>query len=68
MAKRPAKDPDTPEIGDSVILSGEVVYIDDDFVPRVAIAGVEYPVRVTGHRYDLIKSTKPKASKWDKPG
>lgn len=56
MAKRPAKDPDTPEIGDSVILSGEVVYIDDDFVPRVAIAGVEYPVRVTCHRYDLIKS------------
>lgn len=61
MAKRPANSTDTPEIGDTVILTGEVVWVDDDGVPRIKIAGGDHPLRVSQrHFVELIKATKPK--------
>jgi hypothetical protein len=61
MAKRPAKSPDAPAVGDTVILTGEVIWVDDDGVPRIKIAGGDLPLRVSQrHFVELIKATKPK--------
>ncbi|OKP79820.1 hypothetical protein BTE77_06945 [Ensifer adhaerens] len=61
MAKKPTRDPDAPAIGDTVILTGEVVWVDDDGVPRIKISGADHPLRVSQrHFVELIKATKPK--------
>ncbi|MBD9511936.1 hypothetical protein IB265_34875 [Ensifer sp. ENS10] len=54
------------EVGDLVVVRGEVVWIDDDGVPRVEFRGAEYPVRISSGSFESV--TKPtKRPIYDKP-
>ncbi|WP_085025258.1 hypothetical protein [Ensifer aridi] len=45
------------EVGDRVVVRGEVVWIDDDGTPRVEFRGGQYPIRIS--RSALESVTKP---------
>lgn len=49
------------EIGDEVILHGEIVWIDDDFTPRIHVQGCDYPIRVSASLVEVVaKGKKPR--------
>ncbi|RVM38314.1 hypothetical protein [Sinorhizobium meliloti] len=52
------------EIGDEVVVRGEVVWIDEDGVPRVRFQRTQMPIRISATVFEgvskLPKPTKPK--------
>lgn len=52
------------EIGDEVVVRGEVVWIDEDGVPRVRFPRAQMPIRISATVFEGVskppKPTKPK--------